>query len=99
MAPAVRDSRTEKAVQHLDEKKLAELASAVRNHVSSTHEYVGDRFAETARAMHYGETEEKSVWGEVTLDEAKDLVEEGVPALPLPGPFAPERPVDQKKLN
>lgn len=75
------------------------MAKAVREHVSSTHEYVGDKFAETARSMHYGEIEQKSVWGETTLQEAKELVEEGVPALPLPAPMAPEKPVEPKKLN
>lgn len=99
MAPAVRDSRGGPAIPLPDREKFAEMAKAVRDHVSTTHEYVGDRFADTARAMHYGETEQKAVWGEATLKEAKELVEEGVPALPLPGPIAPEKPVDQKKLN
>lgn len=99
MAPAVRDSKKAPAISSPDVEKLTEMAKAVREHVSSTHEYVGDRFADTARAMHYGETEQKAVWGETTLKEAKELVEEGVPALPLPGPMAPEKPIDQKKLN
>ncbi len=99
MAPAVRDSRTEKAVQNMDTAKFAAFAKAVREHVSSTHEYVGDQFADKARAMYYGEEDQKAVWGEVTLKEARELVEEGVPALPLPDAMAPRKPVDQKKLN
>ena len=80
-------------------RQMAEMAKDVREHVSSTHEYVGGSFAETARAMHYGETDSRPVWGETTPAEAKELVEEGVPAMPLPAPFVPEKPVDQKKLN
>ncbi len=99
MAPAVRDSRTEKAVRHIDVEKFEAMARAVREHVETTHEYVGDRFADRARAMYYGEEEHKPVWGETTLQEAKELVEEGVPAMPLPGAMAPEKPGDPKKLN
>jgi hypothetical protein len=45
---------------------------------------VGERFAEEARRIHYGESEERGIYGEATLGEARDLVEEGVPVLPLP---------------
>lgn len=99
MAPAVRDSKSGTKQPSIDPEKFEAMAKAVREHVSTTHEYVGDQFADTARAMYYGEAEQKPVWGETTLEEAKELVEEGVPALPLPGPMAPEKPVDQKKLN
>lgn len=99
MAPSIRDSRTEKAVQHMDGKAFAEMAKAVRDHVESTHQYVGEKFADTARAMFYGEQEKRPVWGETTLDQAKELVEEGVPALPLPGPMVPDKPADPKKIN
>lgn len=99
MAPAVRDSRTEKAVRHIDAEKFAAMARAVREHVESTHEYVGDKFADRARAMYYGEEDHKPVWGETTLQEAKKLIEEGVPAMPLPTPMVPQRAPDPKKLN
>ena len=104
MAPSVRDSKSSSpagamATPQFTPEQFKAVAKAVREHVSSTHEYVGDKFAETARSMHYGETEQKSVWGETTVQEAKDLVEEGVPALPLPAPMAPEKPADPKKLN
>lgn len=47
-------------------------------------ENVGDRFAEEARRIHYGETEARAVHGQASPDEARALVEEGVPILPLP---------------
>ena len=99
MAPAIRDSRTEKAVQHIDAEKMMAMAKAIRDHVESTHEYVGDKFADKARAMYYGEEDHRPVWGETTLEEARELVEEGVPAIPLPGAVRPQKADDRKKLN
>jgi hypothetical protein len=52
-------------------------------------QWVGDRFADTARAMHLGEVETMPVHGEANADEARSLVEEGVPILPLPLPVVP----------
>jgi hypothetical protein len=51
--------------------------------------WVGDRFAETARAIHSGEMAAEQVHGEATLAEAKSLVEDGVPVAPLPLPVVP----------
>jgi hypothetical protein len=51
--------------------------------------WVGDRFAEQSRAMHYGEREEAAIHGRASLEEAKSLMEEGVPVAPLPFPVAP----------
>ena len=51
--------------------------------------WVGDDFAETARAMHSGEIEPEPVHGNATLEQAKALVEEGVPVAPLPLPVVP----------
>ncbi|WP_120715617.1 DUF1178 family protein [Tsuneonella amylolytica] len=62
-------------------------AAQARALESST--YVGDKFAETSRAMHYGEREHAVVHGRATAEEAKALVEEGVPVAPLPFPVAP----------
>ncbi|WP_374280560.1 DUF1178 family protein [Novosphingobium sp.] len=51
--------------------------------------WVGDRFADVSREMHYGEREHETVHGQATLQEARELLEEGVPVLPLPLPVAP----------
>ena len=51
--------------------------------------WVGDQFADTARAMHSGEIEREQVHGQATLAQAKSLVEEGVPVAPLPLPVVP----------
>ncbi len=51
--------------------------------------WVGDRFAEQSRAMHYGERPPETIHGQATPDEALALFEEGVPVAPLPFPVAP----------
>jgi hypothetical protein len=51
--------------------------------------WVGDRFAETARAMHSGEIAAEQVHGQATLAEARSLAEDGVPVAPLPLPVVP----------
>lgn len=97
MAPAIRAS--EKSLKEAPEAITAKMAGEIRRHIADTHDYVGDRFADEARSMFYGEAETRPVWGEVTPDVAKDLIEEGVPAMPLPKPFAPEPPRKRAKLN
>ncbi len=47
-------------------------------------DYVGDRFADEARAIHFGDAEERGIYGEATTEEAKELSDEGVPFSALP---------------
>ena len=51
--------------------------------------WVGDNFAEDARAMHYGERDAESIHGEATVEQAKELWDEGIEVMPLPFPVAP----------
>jgi hypothetical protein len=51
--------------------------------------WVGDKFAEETRKMHYGERDEAPIHGQASLAEAKALIDEGVPVAPLPFPVAP----------
>lgn len=95
MAPMVRSS--EKAVPA--EVVAAKVAGEIREHIAKTHDYVGDKFADEARSMYYGEVETRPVWGEVTPEVAQELAEEGVPAMPLPKPFAPTPPRRKARLN
>lgn len=70
------------------QKALASLAKAQAEALKQS-TWVGDRFAEESRAMHYGERDETPIHGQATLAEAKALIEEGVPVAPLPFPVAP----------
>ena len=47
-------------------------------------DYVGDNFTEEAKKIKYGETDERSIYGEATLEQAKELIEEEIPFSPLP---------------
>ncbi|OBY26084.1 DUF1178 family protein [Leisingera sp. JC1] len=67
------------------EKALAEL----RKKVEENSDYVGDSFVREARAMHLGEAPERAIHGEARLEDARELIEEGVPVMPLP--FRPGR--------
>ena len=96
MAPAVRTSRSNEARK---ERAVAmAMAAKVREHIKDNFDYVGDRFADEARKMHTGESDERAIWGQATPDEARELAEEGIPASPLPPVLAPNTP-PKAKLN
>ncbi|MDP3906018.1 DUF1178 family protein [Novosphingobium sp.] len=65
--------------------KLAELQAELLKQSK----WVGGKFADVSRAMHYGEQDAALVHGQATPDEARALVEEGISVLPLPFPVAP----------
>lgn len=72
---------------------LARLA-AVQAEMLKDSRWVGDKFEATARAIHSGEMEPQQVHGSATLDQAKSLVEDGVPVAPLPLPVTPPNQVN-----
>jgi len=65
---------------------------AVR-HVMANTDDVGERFAEEARRIHYGEVDERAIRGRATQDEANALREEGIEVVSLPVPSALKGPV------
>lgn len=65
--------------------ELRSVFRKIRKHVEKTCDYVGDRFAEEARRMHYGETDERGIYGEASMEETAELVEEGINVMPIPG--------------
>ena len=70
-----------------DASMQAEWMKMVRHVLANTHD-VGERFAEEARRIHYGETEERNIRGQATREETEALLEEGIGVLPLPIPKA-----------
>lgn len=70
------------------QKALKALAAAQKKALEKS-TWVGDKFAEKSRAMHYGESDETPIHGEASLEEARELIDEGVPVAPLPFPVAP----------
>jgi hypothetical protein len=66
------------------EQELRQKLKEIRDHITKNANYVGTRFPEEARKIHYGETEHRSIYGEASPDEAKELFEEGIEFHPLP---------------
>ncbi|MBE0412918.1 DUF1178 family protein [Yoonia sp.] len=84
MAPAVSTSPHVAPPQQLD-ATLAKIRDAVEKNAS----YVGGSFVKQARDMHDGVIPERPIYGEARLGEAKKLVDEGIPVVPLP--FIPRK--------
>jgi hypothetical protein len=66
------------------ERQLRAMLRALREHVVAHSEHVGARFPEEARRIHYGEAEERSIYGEASPAEARALVEEGIEVAAIP---------------
>ena len=57
---------------------VADMARKLRAHVEANADYVGDRFAEEARKIHYEEVKPRGIYGEATKEESKELADEGI---------------------
>ena len=87
MTPAVGRSGSEKvslSIGHPQHAQLREAMVALRNKVTSEADYVGDKFAEEARKIHFKEVDPHGIYGEATREEVSALVDEGVDFMPLP---------------
>jgi len=95
MAPAVVTGRAKEARK---ERAVAmAMAAKVRDHIKDNFDYVGDKFADEARKIHTGDSDERPIWREATPEQAEQLAEEGIAAAPLPPALAPTPP--DRKLN
>jgi len=86
MAPRVSGTRKSKSRAPVEQQQMVNMMTAFRKHVEENCDYVGDKFADVARRIHYEEEPARAIYGEATLNEARALVEEGVGVAPLPGP-------------
>ncbi|MDZ4380712.1 MAG: DUF1178 family protein [Parvibaculum sp.] len=85
MAPSIGKSASKVAPAPADmAQKMSMMMLALKKHVEENCDYVGDKFAEEARRIHYGEADHRDIYGEATPDEALELIEEGVEVAPLP---------------
>ena len=85
MAPRITSSNDEKKKTLIStEGSLEKEIKALKKKIKTTATDVGENFPTEARAMHYGEKEEKPIIGKTSVDEARDLAEEGIPFIPLP---------------
>jgi hypothetical protein len=84
MAPALGASVGERASAPVELRKVRQFMTGLRKYVEDNAEYVGPKFPEEARKIHYGETDERHIYGEASLRDVKELVEEGIDVAPLP---------------
>lgn len=93
MAPSVMTSVTKakgtatparSAPAAVDQQKLRQFVAGYRKFIQDNADYVGPRFPEEARKIHYGETEERHIYGESSIAEARELIEEGIKIAPMP---------------
>lgn len=79
------ETRPARVAAHTDKREeLMGLLRKLRRHVTENAEYVGKRFPEEARKIHYGETDKRGIYGEATAAEARELVDDGIDFHPLP---------------
>jgi hypothetical protein len=78
------DTATPVAMMSPQEQEFRKKLKELRDHLTKNADYVGQKFPEEARKMHYGDIEHRSIYGEATPDQAKELHEEGVEFHPLP---------------
>jgi len=99
MAPNVSTSRKKesRAVKQTEAMAIMNAAaSKIRKEIEDKCDYVGEKFPEEARAIHYGEKEERAIYGEATAKEAAELQDEGVGIASLPEVLSPK---SSKKMN
>ena len=87
MAPAVSTGRKREKMAlaaNADQKRVMAELKQLAEKMRENSDYVGDKFAEEARKIHFGETEARGIYGEATPDEARDLIEDGVEFMPIP---------------
>ena len=87
-APMAPNIPAKGAVPEAVKAALADMAAAQKKMLAGS-DFVGDKFADEARAIHLGESEARAIHGQATLQEAEDLRDEGIPVAPLPFPVPP----------
>ncbi|HEY7900009.1 MAG TPA: DUF1178 family protein [Caulobacteraceae bacterium] len=86
MAPAVTAGSSPRERRSV----VMDAFGAIRAHIEAHFDYVGDRFAAEARAIHAGDVDARGIFGEASPAEVRALAEDGVPIAPMP-PAAPKK--------
>ena len=87
MAPAISTGRKKETMTlAMSAEQRATLAQmkALAEKMRENADYVGDKFAEEARKIHFGEADPRGIYGEATADEARGLLDDGVEFMPIP---------------
>jgi hypothetical protein len=96
MAPAVRGTKAQAQPEPTAEMRqmMMQAMGEMRRHVEENFDYVGDSFADEARAIHEGRSEDRGIYGEATPVQVRDLARDGVRVAPLP-----PKPPEKREIN
>ena len=83
---AAEPARPKQQVMNAPDAKMQAAWLQLVQHVMANTEDVGEKFAEEARKIHYGETEDRNIRGQASREETQALLEEGIAVMPLPVP-------------
>ena len=86
MAPSIAGTKKTTDLPPKMRSMVMEAMGRVRKHVEDNFDYVGDTFADEARAIHEGRSEDRGIYGEATPAQIKSLTEDGVPIAAMPPP-------------
>ena len=67
-----------------NKKTIASNINKIKKIVEENFDYVGDQFTEEAKKIKYGETEDRPIYGEATIEQTKELIDEEISITPLP---------------
>ena len=82
VAPNVGKKSNSKKITN--KKTLASNINKIKKIVEENFDYVGDKFTEEAKKIKYGETEDRPIYGEATIEQTKELIDEDISVTPLP---------------
>ena len=98
MAPAVRGTKAQAVAQPEPAPEMRQMMmqamGEMRRHVEENFDYVGDTFADEARAIHEGRSEDRGIYGEATPQQVRELTEDGVRVAALP-----PKPPEKREIN
>ena len=67
-----------------NKKTIASNINKIKKIIEDNFDYVGDQFTEEAKKIKYGETEDRPIYGEATIEQTKELIDEDISITPLP---------------
>ena len=65
-------------------KSIASNVKRLKKIIEKEFDYVGDKFTEEAKKIKYGEAKERAIYGEASIEQTKELIDEDIDVLPLP---------------
>ena len=82
MAPNVSKKSNSKISKR--NKSIASNVKKLKKIIEKEFDYVGDKFTEEAKKIKYGEAKERAIYGEASIEQTKELIDEDIDVLPLP---------------